>query len=450
MKSLALFIPEIRNLLTDNNYTVLKDLLKELHPADIARGVEDLEPKEQLAVFKCLSDEEAIQVFEELDLKEQSFLLDSISRERAGKVLDEMASDDRADFFSELSDETVTRLFKLMKREEVADVVQLLKYESDTAGGLMTTDYIALRENITVEAAVEAIRKRPKVEMIHYVYVVDEPGHLVGVASLHSLILAKEGTPLFEVMYPDPIRVKVDIDQEEVARTAANYDLLAVPVIEHDNRLVGIVTVDDIIDVVEKEATEDIYRMAGTVSEDDVHKKSIFRVVGLRLPWLFTCLIGGLISGNIIRFFEITLDETIALAFFTPVILGMGGNVGIQSSTIVVRGIALGYFERVQIFWVLSREMGTGLLLGAICGTLVGLMASLLQMGGEVVALAVGISMFCSLSLATFIGTIFPLIFKRINVDPAISAGPFVTTVLDITGLIIYFTLAGFLLKTLN
>lgn len=450
MKSLALFIPEIRNLLTDNNYTVLKGLLQELHPTDIARGIEDLEPKEQLAVFKHLSDEEAIQVFEELDLKEQSFLLDSISRERAGKVLDEMASDDRADFFSELSDETVTRLFKLMKREEVADVVQLLKYEPDTAGGLMTTDYIALRENITVETAVEAIRKRPKVEMIHYVYVVDEPGHLVGVASLYSLILAKEGTPLFEVMDSDPIRVKVDIDQEEVARTTANYDLLAVPVIEHDNRLVGIVTVDDIIDVVEKEATEDIYRMAGTVSEDDVHKKSIFRVVSLRLPWLFTCLIGGLISGSIIKFFRVSLDETIALAFFTPVILGMGGNVGIQSSTIVVRGIALGYFERVQIFWVLSREMGTGLLLGAICGTLVGLMASLLQMGGKVITLVVGISMFCSLSLATFIGTIFPLIFKRLNIDPAISAGPFVTTVLDITGLIIYFTLAGFLLKTLN
>ncbi|MEW5768350.1 MAG: magnesium transporter [bacterium] len=450
MKSMALFIPEIRNLLTDNNYTILRGLLKELHPADIARGFEDLKPEEQVAVFKCLSDDEAIEVFEELELEQQSFLLDSISRGRAGKVLDAMSSDDRADLFSELSDETVTRLFNLMKREEVADVVQLLKYEPDTAGGLMTTDYIALKEDITVEAAVEAIRKRPKAEMIHYVYVVDESGHLVGVASLRALILAKEGTSLFEVMDSDPIRVKVDLDQEEVARTVATYDLLALPVIEHDNRLVGIVTVDDIIDVVEKEATEDIYRMAGTAFEDDGHKKSIFKIAVLRFPWLFTCLIGGLISGSIIRFFKITLNETIALTFFIPVILGMGGNVGIQSSTIVVRGVALGHLERAQIGRILSRQMGIGLILGAMCGTLIGVIASLFHMGGEVVALAAGVSMFCSLSLAAFIGALFPLIFNRLNIDPAIASGPFVTTVMDITGLTVYFILASLLVKALT
>lgn len=449
MKNLALLIPEIRDLLANNNYTDLKSLLQELHPADIAQGFEELESEEQLTLFKCLPNEEAIQVFEELDLEQQTFLLDSISRGRAGKVLDEMASDDRADLFSELSDEMVARLFKLMKREEVADVVQLLKYEPDTAGGLMTTDYIALKENMMVETAVDAVRKRPKAEMIYYVYVIDEAGCLVGVASLRSLIIAKEGTPLSEVMDPDPIKVRVDVDQEEVARTVANYDLLAVPVIEHDNRLVGIVTVDDVIDVVEEEASEDIYRMAGTGMEYDAHKKSIFKIAVLRFPWLFTCLIGGLISGNIIRFFKVALNETIALAFFIPVILGTGGNVGIQSSTVVVRGIALGHFERAQIIGVLSREIRIGLVLGAVCGLLVGIMAPVFQMSGKVIALAVGFSMVCALSLAAFIGALFPLIFNRLKIDPAIAAGPFVTTSVDITALVVYLTLASFLLRML-
>lgn len=449
MKNLALLIPEIRDLLANNNYTDLKSLLQELHPTDIAQGFEELESEEQLTLFKCLPNEEAIQVFEELDLEQQTFLLDSISRGRAGKVLDEMASDDRADLFSELSDEMVAQLFKLMKREEVADVIQLLKYEPDTAGGLMTTDYIALKENMMVETAVDAVRKRPKAEMIYYVYVIDEAGCLVGVASLRSLIIAKEGTPLSEVMDPDPIKVRVDVDQEEVARTVANYDLLAVPVVEHDNRLVGIVTVDDVIDVVEEEASEDIYRMAGTGMKDDAHKKSIFKMVVLRFPWLFTCLIGGLISGNIIKFFKVTLNETIALAFFIPVILGTGGNVGIQSSTIVVRGIALGHFERVQIIRVLSREIGIGLVLGTICGLLVGVMATIFQMSGKVIALVIWFSMVCALSLAALIGTLFPLIFNRLKIDPAIAAGPFVTTSIDITALVVYLTLAGFLLRVL-
>jgi len=310
----------------------------------------------------------------------------------------------------------------------------------------MVPEFIALRQNITAREAIESLQKEHlDVEMPFYLYVVDEYGKLVGVSSLRQLVVVPSNTQLKDFMTTAVISVHTGMDQEEVARIVARYDFLAVPVVDEANRLVGIVTVDDVIDIMRKEATEDILKMAGA-GEEFVETKSVLRSTRIRLPWLFASCLGGIVAFYIIGRFEGSLSKFAYLAAFIPVIMGMGGNIGTQSSTIVVRGLATGRLNIRDIWKVVLKELSIGLILGAVYGILIGAVA---HMRYSILALAfsVGIAVISSMSVAALVGSLVPMCFARVNIDPAVATGPFVTTAIDIISVFFYFQIATTLLN---
>ena len=316
----------------------------------------------------------------------------------------------------------------------------------------MTTEYISLPADLPVEEAIARLREiAPQAETIYYVFVVDVENRLIGVLSLRDLIAAPDGTPLKEIMKHNVISVNALLDQEEAARVVAKYDLLAVPVVDDDNRLLGIITFDDIMDVLEQEATEDIYRLAGAgeVTGVELMEASIYKIAWHRTPWLLLSMLGGILAGYIMSAFESTLEAILVLAFFIPVIMDMGGNVSTQTSTIFVRGIATGEIRGADFWRYFIREVRVGLFMGVLFGILVAVTAVLWR-GSPILGLVVGISMVATVSLATVIGTLVPLLFHKLHIDPAITSGPLVTTIKDVTGLLIYFGMATLFLDYLQ
>ncbi|MGH7256464.1 MAG: magnesium transporter, partial [Nitrospirales bacterium] len=285
-------------------------------------------------------------------------------------------------------------------------------------------------------------------EMVFYIYVVDKDGHLVGVLSLRQLLTVPPSTLLRNIMTRDVIRVTVETDQEEVARQVATYNLLAIPVVDQAKKLVGIITVDDVVDVIRDEATEDMLKMTGA-SEDTLLKSSTIKAARLRFPWLFTNLAGGLFSGMILWYFRYTIQEVVAIVSFIPVIAGMGGNVGLQSSTLIIRGLATGGVELSEIWTVFFREVRIGLLLGLACGLILGI-AGWLWHGHGMLGVVVGSSLAMAFLLSTNLATVLPIALKRFDVDPAVAVGPFVTTANDITGITLYLALATIFLEYLR
>lgn len=407
-----------------------------------------LSPDKRKAFFDSLNPDLGAKVLRELDSVSESELLAELDNPEISEILDEMPSDDAADIVADLSKEKADQILQLMEEKESIDVKKLLEYKEDTAGGIMTTEFAALNQELNTEEAFQLLRKRIEPGPIHYVYVVDDNRKLLGVLLLKRLITSSPDIRLKEIMNRNIISVGTDLDQEEVARIVSKYDLLAVPVVDPENRLVGIVTVDDVIDVIKEEDTEDIFRMAGTDEEEWLHR-SIFKVAQIRLPWLVTTLLGGLISCGLLKAFQFTLEKVIALAFFVPVIMGMGGNIGIQSSTIVIRGLATGNIDLSQIRKVIFKEMRVGATMGVACGMIVGSIAYILEKG-PILGVVVGTSMFMAITVAATMGTLVPLLFRRLKIDPAIASGPLVTTSNDITGLVIYFFLASWLFKVLG
>jgi magnesium transporter len=356
-----------------------------------------------------------------------------------------MPTDDVADLLGRLPEEKAAAILKKMKIEGSNEVADLLNYEDDTAGGIMIPDFIALREDTTAAEAIESLQKEHQdVEMPFYLYVIDEYGKLVGVSSLRQLVVVPPQTPLKEFMTTDVFSVRTDMDQEEVAKIVARYDILAVPVVDDTHRLVGIVTVDDVIDIFRKEATEDILRMAGA-GEEFVETKSILKSTRIRLPWLFASCAGGIIAFFVINHFELSLNKFVYLAAFIPVIMGMGGNIGMQSSTIVVRGLATGRLSIHDIWTVVFKELAIGCILGVVYGLLIGSVAQFRYTKG-LLALAVGLAVISSMAIAALVGSLIPMAFARIHIDPAVATGPFVTTAMDIISVFFYFTIATTLL----
>jgi magnesium transporter len=309
----------------------------------------------------------------------------------------------------------------------------------------MVPDFIALREDITAREAIESLQKEHlEVEMPFYLYVIDEYGKLSGVSSLRQLVVVPPETPLKDFMTTDVFSVQTDMDQEEVAKIVARYDILAVPVVDETNRLVGIVTVDDVIDIFRREATEDILKMAGA-GEEFVETKSVLKSTRIRLPWLFASCVGGIVAFFIIGKFESSLSKFAYLAAFIPVIMGMGGNIGTQSSTIVVRGLATGRLN-IRDFWsVILKELSIGIILGLIYGLIIG---SVAQFRYSMMALAVSVALavISSMTIAALVGSLVPMSFAKINIDPAVATGPFVTTAIDIVSVFFYFLIATTLL----
>ena len=432
---------------------ISRELKAGAHPSDLLDLVEELEPEEKAKLIERLSEEDASLLFEEMEDFEQADIFRLLDRDQAVNIVKNLASDDAADLIGELSSEEAQEILHIIKEdEEQADFGDLLKYPEESAGGIMTTEYISLPEDIPVEEAISRLREiAPEAETIYYVFVVDQEGRLIGVLSLRDLIAASDGTLLKNIMRRNVISVNAALDQEEVARIVSKYDLLAVPVVDEEERMLGIITVDDVIDVMEQEATEDIYRLAGAseVEGMELTKASVSKVVRLRLPWLFISMAGGVLSGTVIGGFESTLEAIVMLAVFIPVVMGMGGNVGTQSSTIFVRGLATGAIEKTEVWSYLLREIRIGLVMGAFCGFIISITAYIWQ-GNPYLGLVVGISMLVTITTAAILGTLVPMLCNMVHIDPAITAGPFVTTIKDVTGLLIYFSVATTFLEYLR
>jgi magnesium transporter len=438
-------ITKVKQYLDRGDKTALRNFLQKFHPADIAFMFQGLEFEEKLSLLTLLNFEKAGSVLDELDPGERSEILSSLKPEILSNIAQAIPSDEAADILSEVSEEKAEKTLGLMEKGEAEDVEELMKYSPETAGGIMTPEFFSLSGETTVDDAIIALRAEKNVEMLSYLYVVDEGEKLCGVVSLKRLITAQGNCLLKEIINRDVISAETSVDQEEIARLVRKYDLRALPIVDNRGRLAGRVTVDDVLDVIEEEATEDIYKMVGT-DDEELSRKSILNVARLRLPWLLISLVGGIISARIMKGFNITLENVIALVFFVPVIMGMGGNIGMQSSTIVVRGLATGRIELGHVWRVLFREVRTGIIMGLICGAVVGVVAYIFQ-GKLVLGAVVASSMFIAITVAAAVGALMPLFLRSLKIDPAIASGPFVTTANDMTGLLIYLFLATSFVK---
>ncbi len=440
----------VKKLLRRGANTHLSKALAKIHPADIAHLFRFLDLKDQTLLFGLISDKaRAADVLSELDWSSGAQLLEKIDRETIITVLQEMADDDSVELLRNMPDEFAEEILAAMQSEHSEDIEQLLGYDEDTAGGIMSTDVFSLDQNLSVREAIEALQDAEEFEMVFYVYVTDEHNHLVGVLSLRQLLTVPPATFLKKVMTTDVFRVRFDMDQEHVAALVAKYNILAIPVVDDTGKLMGLVTVDDVIDVMRQEATEDILMMAGTSDEELLYGNRSFRIARLRLPWLLTTLFGGVVTGSLMWHFRMTLEQAIALISFIPVITGMGGNVGGQTSTIVVRGFATGHIDFPIIRQVFLKELRVGLIMGLVCGLSIATIAFFWH-HNIYLGLVVGIAMAVAISVAACMGVLAAAFFKKIGIDPAIASSPFVQTVNDITGILIYFSTATFFLPHLT
>ena len=432
----------IKRLLRRGAGSRLRKIVNKTHGADLSILFRDLSLQDQRMLFEMIEDNAQKGIlFSEMDEDLFVALIDGMDPDAVVAILEDMPNDDVADLLNQLPEETASSLLKRMKKEGSDEVEDLMRFANDTAGGIMNPDFIALNQEITAKDAIEQIQKEfADVEMPFYLYAVDEHGKLVGVCSLRQLVVVKPYTPLKAFMTTDVLSVQTHMDQEEVAKLVARYDILAVPVVDENNRLVGIVTVDDVIDIFREEATEDILKMAG-VGEEFVETKSVFKSTRIRLPWLFASCLGGIFAFYVITHFENSLNRITYLAAFIPVIMGMGGNIGTQSSTIVVRGLATGRLDVHDVWSVVGKELAVGLILGLVYGVLIGSVAQL-QYSTIMLALAVCMAVVCSMSVAALVGSCVPMLLARINIDPAVATGPFVTTSIDIISVYFYFTIA--------
>jgi magnesium transporter len=422
--------------------TVPKKMISELHPADIAEIISRVTKDEGAHIIKDLDLETAAEAISELKPEKQAEIIGSMDAEEAADIIEEMTPDDAADVLSDLPEHKAKEILEHIEREESEDIQELLGHEEDTAGGLMTNDFIACHPHMTVDETIEHFKKSSEdIETIYYIYITDRDEKLIGVASLRDLLLSKPDALIAEVMETKLIFVRPEQDVEEVADMMSKYDLAAIPVVDAEGVIQGVVTIDDIMDVMREEATDDIYKIAGTseVKFGHIEDASALDIVKSRVPWLLLCLIGGLISSMVIGRFEKTISAIVVLAAFMPVIAGMAGNAGLQVSTTMVRNIAL---NSIKSHWrYIGKELSAGFMIAGVTGFAVAVAAGLLK-GIPALGLVVGIAMFLSISSSTMLAILAPTVADRVGIDPAITAGPFVTVFNDILGLTIYFTVA--------
>jgi magnesium transporter len=424
----------------------LRQFLREVHYADLAEALPELNLAQQIKIIRMCEPNKAAAVLYELDRSEVVALLEGLGERRVALILREMSTDDAADLLGEMPREEQERFLSLMGTTEAEDVQELLVYEPDTAGGIMTTEYVAVKKDLTAEEAINSLRATaPDAETVYYVYVVDRDNMLVGVVSLRELILSAPATRVADIMRTEVVSVNVRTDQEEVARIVGKYDFLAVPVVDDERKLLGIVTVDDVLDVLEEEATEDILRLAHVEYEGRYFGTSVLKRAGRRLPWLVVLLFGGLLAASVIANFSATLSAITALAFFMTVMAGGPGNLATQTLAVVVRGLATGEVSPRGVLTVITGEVGVAVLIGVVSGTIMAGVAYVWQ-GEAVLGFIVGVSLTASMIIAAVIGSFVPLIINRFGIDPALASGPFITTLMDVCSMLIYFSLATFFL----
>ena len=437
---------DLKKLIDDGGIREFLYEIKDYHPADIAEFMNYLIPSEKKLVFSMLNTEMAADVIVELDDDTRRLILQDMQSNRLTDIVDDLETDDAADIIEDLPDEMAKEVLDSIDEEDAQDIQRLMRYDEESAGGIMQTELVSVRGDDTVSFTIEEIRAAEKeVEDIHNVYVVDAFGRLTGVLPLRKLILAKPGVKVSKIMDGDPISVTVDLDQEEVAKKFKKYDLITMPVVDYSDRLVGRITVDDIVDVLEEEATEDMIKLTGAMDEY-AWSSSVMKNAGTRLPWLFASWIGGIIASLIIGVFKDILAQAVMLAAFMPVIAGMGGNVASQSSTIVVRGIAIGSIDVRRLWQVVLREFRVGIILGLTYGIFLGFFARFFYIEVGKLWLVVGLGIFSSMTIASIMGAFMPITLHKLKIDPAVASGPFVSTTTDIISMFMYFTFATIIL----
>jgi magnesium transporter len=441
-------LSEIREWIADGKDTTLHEVTRDVHPADIAELINELRRDEAVYLYRILDEEFAAEVMLELDDDVREKLLSSLtSREIAEELIENIDSDDAADVLSELSEEKQEEVIALLEDEEQAsDLIDLLTYEEGTAGALMGTEMVCVNRNWTVAQAIREMRKQADdLDHIYSIYVIDEKETLIGTLSVKTMIFASESmrTTIGELYKDVKVRsVLASAPAEEVANIMKKYDLVALPVVNDQGILLGRITIDDIVDVIQEEADKD-YQMASGISEDVESGDSVLTLTRARLPWLLIGMMGGMVSANIIGVFDIT--ENPQMAVFMPLIAAMGGNVGVQSAALVVKALANKSVLDETLGQKLFKELGVGLFNGFICSLIIFGVSMLFQIDYHL-SLTASIALFCVIIFASFFGTWIPMTLNKFKIDPALATGPFVTTLNDIFGLIIYFSIGHYIL----
>ena len=437
-----------RRLLRRHAKTNIIKLIEKTHPADMALIFRYFNDSEQDTIFAMMiPSEETVEFLSELDESITVRLIENESHTRITSILEEASSNEQAYLMGLVDEEFAASVIDLLQAEEQEELEEMMAYPEDSAGILMHTDVFTLHEETQAREAIAALQDQAEAEMVFYLYAVDNDGRLTGVVSLRDLVTTPSETMLEDIMSKNVHAVRPETDQEEVARIVSQYNFLAVPVVDSDEQLLGIVTVDDVVDVIREEATEDFLKMVGAGEDREILLKSSWDNARMRLPWLFASWVGGIFAAVIIGVFDNVLQSTIALAAFIPIIIGMGGNIGTQSSTMIVRGLATGRVDLENSTKILFKEIRVGLILGILYGVLLGIFAVFRFLDfSPMLGVVVGLSICASMIIAATIGSLVPLILNRFDIDPAVATGPFVTTAIDILGVALYFLIAGSLL----
>jgi magnesium transporter len=422
-------------------------IIEDAHPADLAQALRHLPVANLVRIFRLLHPEQASGLLSELDDETLIQLVQALEDVEVADSLNRMPAEEVADIVEELPAEQADKILDLMEEEKSEDVQELLEYPEHSAGRLMSPEVVAVHESATVEEAIQHIRKSISEEKAFELYVIDDHRHLVGVVPLRRLLIADPGTRILAVRNDDVMSVTAETDREDVARLVAKYDLVSVPVVDAQHRLIGTISVDDVIDIVGEEASEDIFRMAGS-DASELERRSPRQVAWMRLPWILTTLTIEMAAGVVIHYFDRTLAQVILLASFMPVIQAISGNTGLQSVTMVVRGLATGHVHLDRWWEPLRRQVQTSSIIGAVCAVVVGTIGLLWH--SPVFGLVVALSMFVSVNLSGAAGTAIPMISKRLGFDPALTAGPFETALQDVVGVTIFLALATALLGWLT
>jgi len=442
----SLISPEIKEILNAPDASKhLKEAFDDMHPYDIFTLCEDLENNEIAACIKALGVPLGIELFEQFDDQRKEEIFDCFSKEWMADILEEMAPDERADFVKFLPDERLEEVLPLIARAERIDIKKLIEYKEGTAGSILTTEYASLAPDITVKAALEKLKSQAfNRETIYYIYVVNNERELIGFVSLRDLLVEPSGSKIENVMHKNVISARVDEDKEIVAKRISDYDFLAIPIVDEGDRLIGIVTVDDVVDVVIEESTEDIYKYGAVGEYMDYMKSNMFQMAQQRVVWLLILIFVGFIAAWVIETNSMQLKTVVALSFFIPLLLGAGGNAGTQSSTVIIRGMATGGIKITDLIVIMKRELGVGVIIGTFLAGVVSLGALLFNQDPRV-GVTVGLAMIVTVTLATTLGAFLPILFKRLKLDPALMSGPFITSIVDIVSLLVYFRIATFI-----
>ncbi len=444
----SLLLPELRVLLEEDDVQGMAEFCEALHAVVTAEVLDNLEPAEAWRVLSVCSFDGQAEIFGHLSLPYQTTLVQIVDRDHLSQLIETMAPDDRVDLLERMDTEHVESLLPLIAQAERSDIRKLLSYEEDSAGSIMTTEYASLPEEITVSEALERLRKQaPDRETIYYVYILDEGRRLRGLVSLRELILAKPDTALVDIMHKDVISVRVDDDQEFVARELARYDFIAIPVVDNQHQLVGIVTHDDVLDVLQEEATEDAHRLGAVEPLQDSYLETpVLTLVWKRGIWLVLLLGASLGTAGVLETYKVVSGEYKWMVWFIPLVLASGGNAGSQSATLIIRTLALGTVTKKENWQIARRELFSGTMLGGglmLLGFLAALSFDDVTIGR---AWVVGLTVFLVVLMGTVTGALLPLGFKQLGMDPALMSNPLIAAVVDVLGVIIYYNVAVLIL----